>query len=334
MTLHALSRILILGLLPTVLLLGTCTRAWAGSTRTAEGHLVRWDEGLDEVGRQTARQVPVVNRQVEAALGFPFRGDGAEVIIVRGLERMREEARVSVPQWAGGVCIGSRSRIVLRADLTRDGPLRSMVTTLRHEWVHLSWSRRAGANVRRLPLWMEEGLAEEIGGGITVDGGLRLDFAARFGRLIPFSEIDREWPAAAERAALAYRQGQSFVRFFRDRSGWDRIQRVLADLADGRGESDSLAAGTPFDELVLQHSGSTISHWHALWGVYVEETAAPWFHLLFRDLTGTLFFVVSLIGLVAYFFIRRSRKRQIEALPDHPPLAGQDMAEQDMEESV
>ena len=301
--------------------------AFAGSTRTEGGHLVRWDTGLDAVGEQTARQIPVVRDQVAASLGFPFSGGPAEVIVVQGLARMREEARVSVPEWAGGVCIGSRSRIVLRADLIREGPMRSVVTTLRHEWVHLAWSRRAGAHVRRLPLWMEEGLAEEIGGGISVDQGLRLDFAARFGQLIPFDEIDLSWPADGDRAALAYRQGRSFVRYLRDRSGWDRIQRILADLAEGKGESDSPAAGTPFQELVFEHTGSTLSHWLADWQIRVKETAAPWFNLLFRDLTGTLLFVAGLIGLVAYFFLRRSRKRQIAALPDHPPLPGQEMDE-------
>lgn len=262
-------------------------------------------------------------RQVEASLGFTLSGGPAEVVVVRGLARMRAEARAHVPEWAGGVCIGARSRIVLRADLLRDGPLRSMVTTLRHEWVHLAWSRRAGKYGRRLPLWFEEGLAEEIGGGITVDNGLRLDFAARFGRLIPFDEIETRWPDAGERAALAYRQGRSFVRYFRDRSGWDRIQAVLADLADGRGESESLAAGTPFEELVFEHSGSTVSHWHATWRQHVKETAAPWFHLLFRDLTGTLLFGASLVSLGAFFVLRRSRKRQIAALPDHPMPPGQ-----------
>ena len=116
------------------------------------------------------RQVPIVSRQVAASLGFELEGGPAEVVLVSGLARMREAARSHVPEWAGGVCIGSRSLIVLRVDLVRNGPTRSVLTTLRHEWVHLAWSRKAGAYVRRLPLWLEEGIAEEIGGGITVDG--------------------------------------------------------------------------------------------------------------------------------------------------------------------
>ena len=127
--------------------------AWAGTERSADGHLVRWDGGLEDMGRRAVRQIPLIDKQVQAALGFPLRGGPAEVVIVRGHERMQTEAGAAIPEWAGGVCVGARSRIVLRADRVEGGGLlRSMVTTLRHEWVHLSWSRRAGPHHRRLPL--------------------------------------------------------------------------------------------------------------------------------------------------------------------------------------
>ncbi len=293
--------------------------AWAGTDRSEDGHLIRWDDGLESMAKRAVRNLPLISKQVEAALGFEFRGGPAEVIFVSGYPRMRAASGVEVPQWAGGVCIGQQSRIVIRADLVENGnPLSSMITTLRHEWVHLAWSRRSSSNRRRLPLWFEEGLAEEVGGGVTVDGGLQLDFAATFGNLIPFDEITKDWPHDGGRAALAYRQGRSFVRFFRDKSGWDHIQRILAALADGGGVSESPAAGEPFDELVLQYSGSSLSHWTSIWSTQIEEEAEPWFKLIARDFMGTIFFLVGLMALVAYWFMRSKRKRQIEALPDHP----------------
>jgi hypothetical protein len=271
------------------------------------------------MGARIARQVPVIRAQVEERLGFAFPGGPAEVVVISGLERMRAEAGVGVPDWAAGVTVGSRSRIVLRADLLRDeGLVQSTTTTLRHEWVHLAWSRRAGLRARRLPLWVEEGLAEVVGGGITVDGGMRLDFAVAFGKLIPEAEIATSWPLDAARAALAYRQGRSWVQFFVEQNGWDDLQRILGDLADGKGESDSLAAGPPFEELVFAHTGSTHSHWVRRWRLHLEETAAPWFHLLLRDFTGTIFLVIAVIGGIAFFFVRRRRRRQIDELPDDP----------------
>ena len=300
-------------------LLVSAPYAHAGSGRSEGGHLVRWDGGLDEVGERAIRQLPVIRKQVSAALGFALRGGPAEVVLVTGLERMRQEAGAGVPEWAGGVYVGSRGLIVLRVDLVDGRSLvRSMATTLRHEWVHLTWHRRAGANTRRLPLWLEEGIAEEIGGGISVGGGMALDWAAKWGKLLPLDEISRSWPRESARAALAYRQGQSWVRYFRDNSGWDRLQRILADLADGKGVRDGLSAGSPFEELVYEHSGSTVSHWNAAWRLHLEETAEPLYKMLVRDFMGTIFLLIALVGFVSAIVVWRRRRRQIAELPDVP----------------
>jgi hypothetical protein len=269
--------------------------------------------------------LPEVQRQVELRLGFAFPGGPAEVVVVSGLERMRAEAGVGVPDWAAGVCVGERSRIVLRSDRLQDsGPVRALSSTLRHEWVHLAWSRRAGRHTRRLPLWAEEGLAEEIGGGISLDGGAKLDFAAKWSGLLPMDELRATWPADGDDAALAYRQGRSWIQYFVQKRGWEDLRVILGELADGKGVSESPAAGRPFDELLYEHTGSTLSSWLANWEVHLEETADPLFYLLWRDLTGTIFFVIAVIAGVAYFFLRSRRRRQIADLPDDPfpPGAG------------
>lgn len=293
--------------------------ALAGERLTAAGHRVRWDGGLDAVGTRVHELLPRIQHEVAESIGFQFPGGPAEVVVISGLERMRRTAGVGVPEWAAGVCVGSRSRIVLRADRLRErGIASALITTLRHEWVHLAWARRAGVYARRLPLWAEEGLAEEIGGGFTLDGGQKLDFAAAWGGLIPLSEIAAHWPAEANRAALAYRQGRSWIRFFLRERGWDPLQRILGDLADGKGTSESLAAGPPFDELVYEHTGATLSDWNVRWETWLKETADPLFFLLLRDFTGTIFFLIAVIALVAFVFLRRRRKRQIAELPDDP----------------
>ena len=68
----------------------------------------------------------------------------------------------------------------------------------------------------------------------------------------------------------------------------------------------------------MQISGLPLSHWTALWAVQTEEQADPWFELLVRDFMGTIFFLIALAGLVAFWFMRRTRKREIAALPDDP----------------
>ena len=296
----------------------TGTVAWAGEATTPGGHRVRWDGGLDDIGNRVVASLPRVRARVAVALGFPLRGGGAEIVVVSGYDRMRSEGGREVPEWAAGVCIGSQSRIVMRADLVDRDPLNSMVTTLRHEWVHLSWSRRAGANVRELPLWVEEGLAEDVGGGISIEAGFQLDAAAKFGRLIPFSQIESTWPEDARDASLAYKEGRSWVGYFRNKAKPGTLQRILADLADGKRNADTPGAGSHFQQLVFAETGATLSHWIAAWKIKVKEEADPWFHLLLRDFTGTIFFTLGVLSLGAFYFLRRRRKRQIAELDEDP----------------
>ena len=292
--------------------------AHAGERITEAGHKVRWDDGLESMAAHAVRILPRVRGEVEAALGFPFPGGPAEIVFVRGHDRIREETGAGIPDWAAGVCQGHRSLIVIRGDRVDRDPLNPMEATLRHEWVHLAWSRRAGLRARTLPRWVEEGLAEEIGGGVSVEAGAQLDFAASFGWLLDFEDISRTWPRDAKQASLAYKQGRSFVRYLRKELGPEIFPQLLADLADGKGIDPNRKPEEQFDQVVFQRTGSVLGYWTALWETDVEERAAPWFHLLLRDFTWTIFILIAFIGLFAFTFMHRRRQREIAELPDLP----------------
>lgn len=306
---------LILVVLAGVLAVGP--PAWAGELTTAAGHTVRWDPGLESVGEEVVDLLPRIQREVEARLGFSFVEGPATIVVAKGLESMRAAARAHVPDWAAGVCIGQRSLIVLRADrMLPPTPSRSVATVLRHEWVHLAWARKARFHARNLPRWAEEGLAEEIGGGISVEGGAQLDYAAAWGRLIPWDELTASFPPEASRAALAYRQGASWIRYFIKQRGWEELQAVLADVAEGKGAEAGAAGRGPLDQVLLSRTQRGLDLWTAEWRVSLEEEARPWFHLLGHDIGWTLIILFSFISVGLYFTVRRKRRRAIEALPD------------------
>ncbi len=310
-------RIVLASLLITALWLVAALPAHAGEVTTEAGHVVRWDEGLEDIGPRVAKLLPGIRQEVEVRLGFEFGGGPATVWVVSGLDRIRAEAGSKVPEWAGGVCVSFKSLIVLRADrIEPPTPFSSANTVLRHEWVHLAWARRSGKHRRQIPLWLEEGLAEEIGGGISVDAGASLDFAAAFDRLIPFDEIDDRFPANAGRAGLAYQQGRSWVRFFVAEAGWRVLHDVLLGVADGDTKIEGAGFSGPFEYLIWKRTDQSVSQWHARWRSRLEETADPWYHLLGRDLTGTIFFGVALIAAVAFFVMRSRRKKAFAELPD------------------
>jgi hypothetical protein len=303
-------------LLLVLLLPGLVASTALASGLDVEGGRVRWDDGLESLGRQAARALPAVREEVGRRLGWPYAGPDVEVVVVSGLDRMQEEAHAAIPEWAVGVALSSRALILIRADLLHRGFGSGVVPVLRHEWVHLAWGHRAGVNRRLLPLWAEEGLAEDIGGGVSIDLGSTLDLAVVFDRLLDFRGLEERFPRSPARAALAYRQSESWIQYVAERAGWPPLQAVLAELAAGEASGAAFPEESPFEQAVRIQTGRSVGEWQAGWRVALEERATPWFHLLLRDFQGTLLLALALVGAVAFFFVVRRRRRQIARLPD------------------
>ncbi len=279
---------------------------------------MRWDAGLDGLGHEAEAALPGIRRQVGTRLGWGYDGP-VDVALVRGHARAVHEVGSAVPEWAVGVATAPPPRVVIRVDLLERGWGSGLIEVLRHEWVHVVWRQWAGERRRLLPLWFEEGLAEEIGGGVSVDAGAALDVAVAFDRLLRFEDLRRSFPADARGADLAYKQSRSWVRYLVQKRGWRVVREILHDLATGVAESERLGRD-PFAETVRRRTGLSLGEWHAAWRLDLEEDARPWFHLLFRDISWLLLMAVSLVAFLAFFFIARRRRRQIQRLPDEPDL--------------
>ena len=296
-------------------LLAFASPALAGEARTADGDVVRWPDGLEGMGRRVLDLVPRVRRQVAARLEWPAEGSMAVVELARGVDGASAALGSPAPAWAAGV--HRAGHIVLRSDLVDAGaPLRTLETVLRHEWVHLAWWRRAGLRSRLLPRWFEEGLAEDIGGGASLDGGSELEIAAAFDHLLAFGAMTEAWPTIEYEAALAYRQSQSFVVWLGKEVGWPVMRELLEHVADGQIPEGAFENEPPFDAWVEKLTGRKLAFWIPPWRDHVVESSRPWYHLFLRDLWGTLWMALALVAAIAYWFIRRRRRKQIEALPD------------------
>jgi hypothetical protein len=293
-----------------VFLIGV-SNAQAEELTSQRGHKILFKPAAAAAGARVAAMADRIQEQVAKKLGFGNDTFSAQIHVARDLAEAQRAARANIPDWAAGVCIGSRNLIVLRLDrIEAPGQARTLETVLRHEWVHLAWRRFAKERARELPLWCEEGLAEVVGGGISVDGGAKLDIAAAFNRLIPFEEIRGVWPLESERAALAYRQGRSWVDYLLANAGWEALRGLLRELGTG------MPGRNHFESVIFDQTQSSASQWEAAWRQSLEEQATPWFHLLGRDLFTTIVLILSLISIVAFFIIRYTRRKQMEALPD------------------
>ncbi len=259
--------------------------------------------------------LPGIRRDVATRAGLSTEGTTARIDIVRGTDGARALLGASAPEWAAGM--HQAGRIVLRSDLVDAGaPWRTLASVLRHEWVHFAWWRRAGLRARSLPRWFEEGLAEDVGGGMSLDGTDALDRAIAFDRLLPLTAITDEWPGLAHEAALAYAQSRSLVAWLSRQPAFPRIKDLLDLIADGRTPDPYLVGEPLFDAWVAARTDQRLGAWVDQWKTETEASARPWYLVVLRDFWGTLFAVLSLFAAIAYRFIRRRRRRQISELPD------------------
>ncbi|MFM8980462.1 MAG: hypothetical protein ACKOSS_08375, partial [Planctomycetia bacterium] len=284
----------------------------------AAGLEVRWDEDARDGGEHAAARWAGVLADVQERLGLAVSLQGAELCVVRGVERLRELSRAAAPEWAAGITVGGW-RVVVRSDGPQGAPLR-LSATLRHEAVHLVWARAAGAGAgagaRRLPRWFEEGLAEEVGGEPSVlQGEGQLELALARGEEIAFSALDTAWPGETLAASLAYQQARRWVGLFIAREGWAGVRGLLAAVRDDR---DSSSPAEALDRALRSVTGNGLSDWHADWRLSVQRERPGWWMWLLQDVGGVLLMLLALGCALGYASLRRRRRRAIEALPDEP----------------
>jgi len=287
--------------------------AWAEGETRAGAVVVRWDDDAGDAGRWVAQRWEGLLAEARGRLGVDPDLSGAEVFVVRGPERLRTAARVGAPEWAGGVTVAGQ-RVVVRVDGAQ-GELVRLIATLRHEAVHLLWARHAGAAARRLPLWFEEGLAEEIGGAPSVLAGARLDVALGTGQLLDFETLERLWPTDAYAADLAYQQSRRWIGLLIARQGWSVVPALLARV---REEAEASTPTQALDRALRLVTGHPLSDWHADWRIALEERRDRWWLWFFVDLDGLVWTFIALVCAGSFFVLRRRRRRAIDALPDGP----------------
>jgi len=148
----------------------------------------------------------------------------------------REHYRVmtDAPDWSGGLYDG-KIRIPVGGLFRVDDSLRAV---LFHEYTHAALRYMAG----RIPQWLGEGLAQVQEGRFHALSDQVLLEAVRQGELLSFEELSGSWKELpASRAALAYQQSHSLVRYMLSVIGWSGMEELLKEMARGREVTPALA---------------------------------------------------------------------------------------------
>jgi hypothetical protein len=164
-------------------------------------------------------------------------------VVLQTAESFRDTTRA--PDWAAAWNDG-RIRVPV-AGIGRPTP--GLVRVLRHELAHSFVAASAGASC---PTWLQEGLAQWLGGEPPARDVELLAPLARAGKLPRLESLEAAFVGLSEKdATLAYAQSLSVVAHVEGRWGEDGLRRLLDALGEGRPAAEALpiALGQSYGEL-------------------------------------------------------------------------------------
>ena len=107
-----------------------------------------------------------------------------------------------------------------------------------HEATHILVHRVGDSVFQRVPLWLNEGLAEYANVNPGTQYERALEFAISAGRLLP--SFLRAYPGSSEATIVFYGQSRSLVRLMIDTFGAAKMRRLMATLKSGKNTADAI----------------------------------------------------------------------------------------------
>jgi hypothetical protein len=242
--------------------------------------------------------------QVESALGFEYRGSIRVELAATDAEFRRLVP--SAPDWAAAVAKPRQSMLAVRLSVTGPETGQDVASVLRHELVHLMLPERLGG-FDRVPLWFEEGLAQVLGAPILGTGLAHLKVAEAAGRLPSLASLTVRFPPERSKAALAYSQSESVVRYLIERHGLDELLELL----------DRTRRTGSFEEALSATYGLTPGELASEWRKWLRGTGRPWWlEMILSRFVPFLLFAASLLVIIGFLRARRRQRDTYESLPE------------------
>jgi len=232
-------------------------------------------------------------------------------------------------KWAAAVASPQEGRIVMKSPRLLLGSRETYEIIFMHEVAHIALHRAMarspgaakGAVVPdapyasplpeprqpEIPLWLHEGYAQVLARQWSPSQELLLTRAVLRKDLIPLGSLVRGFPTDANRARLAYAESADLVHYLIRRYGREEFHRFLSAL----GEEASFGAAC---RQVFQEDFFTLED---SWRRHLQ-IRYTWFPLLAS--TGTLWFLTTVVFLLAYLRKRISNRKKIRQWSQQDPL--------------
>ncbi|MBN4054533.1 hypothetical protein JYT87_02370 [Nitrospira defluvii] len=187
----------------------------------------------------------------------------------------------------------------------------SLGITLKHELAHLFLHHHIRPG--KLPLWLDEGIAQWTSGGIAEilmgrDGRI-LKKASLSGKLIPLGKLNNSFPEEEAPLLLAYEESKSFIEYIDREFGSKGIRQVLNHLKDGE----------DIDAAIMKGLSSPLDTLEKRWHEKLKNNMA-WLAYISNNIILFLFFFTALA--TVYGFIRFLVKKRNYVDDEDEPFNG------------
>ncbi len=213
------------------------------------------------------------------------------------------------PEWSVGYAVAGRRIIVLKTAFMRGTVHQDVLSTFRHELVHILVQDAAGPYAALVPRWFNEGLAmihtRAWGLGDVVNISKHLITR----KPLPLGELTRGFPDGRWSASVAYAQSYLFLTHLRKEYGSGAPGSILRRVG----------SGTAFNEAFREVTGRPLHSVEADW-----RRGLTWRYRYIPMVTsgGTLWLLVTLLFVLGYLRKRRRNRRRLEEWEEEEEARG------------
>jgi hypothetical protein len=265
------------------------------------GVTVVFDSSLRRLAEDILDAYPAVRRELEDDLRWVVQFHPTIVLI----PDKKAFQQITGKRLVIALAVPERNLIIIDRSSMFSHPL-TLDDTLKHELCHLLLHSKISH--KNLPLWLDEGIAQWVSGGLSEISIPRrasvLDEAVLTERLIPLDALSRGFSHDGKTMLLAYEQSNSIVQYIISQYGVESLLEILHRLANGSSIEKAFE-----DTISLSLSGL-----EKAWREDLEGKVA-WFSILLGHFYEVLFFLVAVAvmgGFIRFYFKRRKELRSME----------------------
>lgn len=275
------------------------------SGQSTAGYRIRADISGDSAYVDSV--IAVTDARLRELLG-DFPDDSLDIYITATTDKFDSLAGNAVPDWGAAVAIPYRRMIVIKSPLILPGD-KSLGELTAHEYGHIALARAAG--FRRLPRWMDEGLAMYLSAEWGWGDNLAIAQAVALDRLIPLAEIEYINRFNYDKAQLAYSESYLAFKYLLDIYGRSGFHILLDNIKAGRRIDYAFIAATGSDYEAFETEFS--AHLHGRYNI------VTWFFN-----SNLLWVLLALIVVLGFILSRVRRKKRMEEIDEYDQLHSTD----------